>query len=368
MIILVLFQICAALVLVLVLNYLGRLTRGFGYLNFSEIFNRSQIGYNLVLRILSPAIFISILSILLYVLGLEYFVKNIWLTTVWYVAIHLLILLVLNRFSLTEKLTYILIQGAAILSSYAFYILALERGLTYILPDSGNFRTELWFIIILYLYHLSNNYQPNFSKIERQKQKLIVKRLIELHKKYESKLIDEFRTNIFLKKLLFSIMMIEDINRPPFLRFLERIFSRVRPTISTGIMQVRSMKGLSDDESVMIAQQRLLDSYRKNSHGHEYERIKVITEEYNPGEEYFTAIYEIYNRYASRVVKQDNIENVNIKPQNTSPESGNIEVRDFNDQKDEILKQVFELFTQLEPLLSEEEKNKIIESLRKKYE
>jgi len=92
------------------------------------------------------------------------------------------------------------------------------------------------------------------------------KKLYAYQCKYGSMLPNRFLGDPLLWCVFFSIMAIEDSNRPSAFRFLERIACTLGMAHSTGIMQQKSEKPLSDSESVELAIDyigRMWDSFLK---------------------------------------------------------------------------------------------------------
>lgn len=79
------------------------------------------------------------------------------------------------------------------------------------------------------------------------------KKLYEFEHQFGSMLSKRFESDPLLRCVFFSIMAIEDANRPKGFRFLERIACSLGIANSTGIMQQKSSKPLSDCESVKLA-------------------------------------------------------------------------------------------------------------------
>ncbi len=78
-------------------------------------------------------------------------------------------------------------------------------------------------------------------------------KLFEYERKYGNLLGDRFSQDPILRMVFFSIMAIEDSNRPAGVRLFERIACVFGAAKTTGIMQQRSDRPLSDDESVVLA-------------------------------------------------------------------------------------------------------------------
>jgi hypothetical protein len=289
------FQISAALLLCFIVGFLGRLSRGFGYANLSNLSIEGNFGFNLVLRILSPSIYISFLAIFLYKLGINDFVKNIWLISLWYAIFNIGISIFLGKFALVKKFLYFSIHIISVFISYYFYALALSRGLEFILPEAGNFRTEIWLIILLFFYALLNKYEPNQATYYESKNNFLKRRYAYLYKHYKNSLLSNFTENKFLENLLFAIMIIEDINRNRIFRFFEKILFPFGFVKTTGIMQVQNNKLLSDEESVKLAQEKILElskSYKDSRTG--WDLMSNIVNDYNGGPEYLEDVKDAY--------------------------------------------------------------------------
>lgn len=256
-----------------------------GYVSVDQLLSTSNLGYNIIYRILSPAVFISFASLALDSLGLSYFTKNIWLVAVYYYLINFGVLILLGRFALINKFLYFFITSASILLAYWVYQSAIKYGASAILPDSSAFRTEWWFIILAYFYSLLNNVSPNYSIEYHRKKRFLLNRYEKLSKKYDSFLTKEFKTNDFLRLVFYSIMITEDINRPKFFRLVERLMFFTKMIKTTGIMQVTNKKLLTDEVSIKLAQKIILSSFSKHKKEakSDYELAGLIATDYNGG-------------------------------------------------------------------------------------
>lgn len=76
---------------------------------------------------------------------------------------------------------------------------------------------------------------------------------------YSSLLPARFTEDYLLEAFLYSVMLIEDSNRPRWVRVLERTLFFTGLVKTTGIMQVKSARCLSDDESVVCAAMLIQD-------------------------------------------------------------------------------------------------------------
>lgn len=79
------------------------------------------------------------------------------------------------------------------------------------------------------------------------------KKLFEYERTYGGLLPRRYESDLLLRAVFFSIMAIEDSNRPSSIRAIERLLCRLGHAKTTGIMQQRSQEPLSDEESVRLA-------------------------------------------------------------------------------------------------------------------
>lgn len=97
-------------------------------------------------------------------------------------------------------------------------------------------------------------------------------RLFSYERKYGSLLSERYDRDVLLRSLFFSIMAIEDANRPPAMRLGERLLSVFGLAKTTGIMQQGSDVPLSDADSVRLAvpyvermRDRFLETYARSA-------------------------------------------------------------------------------------------------------
>lgn len=279
------------------MNYLGSKTRNLGYANLSEIQHSGLLGYNLVFRILGPTVFISVVSMLLYQFRFDEFVKSIWLVVVWYVFLNITIVLFWGIFPLVNKVLYFTTHLATIGLSYWIYNSTLIRGIEFVLPDIASLRTEFWLIILFFFYYVLNNLSPDYNADYNRREEFIKGRYHKLRDRYYSVLTEPFKNDSFLEKTLFSIMIAEDINRPSFVRFFERILFPFNLVKSIGIMQVKFDKFLTNEESIKIAQQIILEAFGeyKDKTDHNRELFRNVASKYNKGNKYRVDVMEIFS-------------------------------------------------------------------------
>lgn len=136
------------------------------------------------------------------------------------------------------------------------------------------------------------------------------KRLASYEQRFGKNLPVRYKQDILLRVLFFSIMAIEDSNRPEGVRMLERVLCRFGFASTTGIMQQKSARPLSDGESASLAAEYIcgmwddyLKAYAKSGSATEGEDNISFTGQYysydfktmrNSTEENFSLLYGDY--------------------------------------------------------------------------
>lgn len=139
----------------------------------------------------------------------------------------------------------------------------------------------------------------NYKKITKSnKKKYIRKKYINFINKY--KVIVPMDIH-FYKYLFYSIMIMENYNRPPYLRLLERIIFIFRtlfgknPKMTLGIMQITTTKMISDKESINLANKKIIkDIYNVMNSSNELEISAIIKK--------VALLYNNNNLYADEVI------------------------------------------------------------------
>lgn len=115
-----------------------------------------------------------------------------------------------------------------------------------------------------------------------------VQRELNSIKRFLPSLIKQSKVNRLDSKILVSIAILENINRPSWIRILERIFSNFLKIKTYGLMQVSSSKYLSDEESIKIATNKIAKLNYKNN-------LLKLGKLYNGDKEYGKCLNFIFN-------------------------------------------------------------------------
>ena len=219
--------------------------------------------FNFLYRIISPIVFLFIVSAILYKLSLDKFVSNIYMVSVYYVVFRLIFNLLTNRALLMNWYRQVIYWISIItLSYYSFSEIIYKR--ENILPDFTTVSNELWIIILIFLFHTLNQIRISSDKTIKRKERYLKSRF-NYFKKCYGKIIDDKIENHKLKSIIYSIMIYEDFNRPKAARLIENAkFYITSKTHSLGVMQVQTDKFINDEKSVKLGVKKIKKAYKKN--------------------------------------------------------------------------------------------------------
>jgi hypothetical protein len=256
--------------------------------------------FNFLIRVLTPVIYIIIVSAIFYALRLDKYVVRIYLVNFYYIVFRLLFNLGTNRGLLLNWYRQFLYWTAIITISYFAYDKIIKER-TNLLPDFNTVSNELWIIVLIFLFQVFNNLRFSQDATIKRKENYI-KRRFEIFKLKYGKVISDRTANSSLQLLVYAIMIYEDFNRPKIARTVENIIQKFdRKPHTLGVMQVRSDKNISDLQSVILGTERIVTAHQKLLSGilanaeemHDYAVISMIISEYNGGSSYQTEIFEL---------------------------------------------------------------------------
>ncbi len=219
-----------------------------GYLSeFS--FRGGSYGNNLIIRIGSPVLFVAICWSIAKYLAID--ADQIWLVGIYYVITNTFWLLFFQRFSVTSKVE--LVTFYTLITAIAYLLYSNVNLVSFNLQDI-NFGLLL---LIIYLIQFAINYRSDEDKDWKRYNKWINSEYSKLHRKYAGKLQETVFNSAILEDVFFSVMLVEHYNRPTGFRIIERLLFPFGIVKSTGIMQITSKTPLDDEQSVVLAVDKL---------------------------------------------------------------------------------------------------------------
>jgi hypothetical protein len=310
----VLVQIFLGIGLFFLINWIGKHSYSIGYMEISIFVKTEEApALNFLIRVLTPIVYIVIVSAILYYLGLDKFVWNIFLVNIYYVVFRLLFNLVTNRGLLLNWYRQFLYWGAIVAISYFTYV-KLIKVKANILPDFTTVANELWIIILIFVFQITNNIRLSEDGTFKRKQNYLKSRHNYFMSRY-GKVIKETTQNEALEAIVFAILIYEDFNRPKAIRIVENIKQRVtKKTLTLGVMQVESDKIISDLESVKLGAEKVVNAYKlylsklikENDYFHVYSAYDEIIANYNGGDSYQSEILELISIITENFYKDSN--------------------------------------------------------------
>lgn len=295
----ILFQIFAAIVLFFLINTIGRFapvdSRYYQITSFLE--TDEAPAFNFSFRILTPVVFIILVSTLLYQFKFDTYVKGIYWVSIYYVVFRALFNIILDRAYLInweKQIFYAICTVGATYLIYEKLIIKKEN----LLPKFSDISNELWIIILIFLYNLINNIQVSENGAENRKFKYINHTFRNFKKKY-STLISSKTNSIRLEQIIYAIMLHENFNRPKAFRLLEYVKSKFSKNhMSLGIMQVRSDRFINDLQSVEKGVEILIKEVDL--------LLPKFKEEYEKDVEYSYQIEHLEQTYQASLIRKYN--------------------------------------------------------------
>jgi hypothetical protein len=250
-------------ILFFIINWIGRHSYSVGYMQISMFLKVEEApAFNFLLRIISPIVYLFIISAILYKIGLDRFVVNIYFISIYYILFRLFFNLITNRGLLMNWYRQVLYWISIITISYYSYTEIIYKREN-ILPDFETISNELWIIILIFIFHTLNQIRISSDKTIQRKDNYLKSRLSHFKGKYDD-LVNEKINNDKLKSIAYALMIYEDFNRPKAARFIENArFKLTGKKHSLGLMQVQTTEFINDKKSVELGLDKIIKAYQK---------------------------------------------------------------------------------------------------------
>lgn len=245
-------------------------------LGIMEYFNNKKISS--IQKILIPVIYIVIVS------GLCMDIKdNIYLIVIFQVVMHeFYINNVTGNNLLINKKEYLINSLVSVILSifiYNYYISKVDS----ILPLPNEFRSILWFLIIIFIYcllkeHLKVSSPNNVSFIERKREYVIV-----MYAKLKNRYFKVVKSKKdIVNKLIYAMMIYENYTHPLISRKVTVMKRKLfENTYHYGIMQVESNQEIDDEESIRIRINEIEKILSKKSNKSKNDIRNILEEVYS---------------------------------------------------------------------------------------
>lgn len=265
------------------------------YQGFSTRFFSSSSGGKISTNSIIFWIFISpFFSILGYVCSL--FLNSVFKTChvsynylwtislVFWIVIYLIIL-ILGRRKLVNHLFILIIAIASIVLNWYIARIAFTGNVNDISPDSSNTAFQFYLAIglslisIVQVIYESENYNLKRTRFIREKIQKYLR---------EYKVIYSLKGNIELLYLSLAILVLEDFERPKFIRIIENI-------LRTKTRNIAQNDSIDDIDSVSILVKQLQDLAVSSKEKDKIKKLRFIIKEINCSDQYVTNVMELFN-------------------------------------------------------------------------
>jgi len=279
-----------------------------------SIFVRSETApaFNFLFRVLSPVIYIIIVSAIFYKFELDFLVKNIYLVSIYYITFRLFFNIITDRHRLINWRRQIIHASTMSIISWLTYD-SIIKNKKNVLPDFNTVSNELWIIILLFLFQVLNNLTFSSEDTEKRKENHLMARYSVFKAKFGG-IITELSRNKKLEALIYAIIIYEDFNRPKVIRYVENMkFRATKKTMTLGIMQVQSNEIINDIDSIKRGVRKLLNDLKdvsiqieRTDEYREWEIQSALIEKFNGGKSYNSEVSELFQIVWSKFYNGDN--------------------------------------------------------------
>lgn len=278
-----------------------------GYVKMSVVIQDDTAPlFNYLFKVLTPVVYIILLTAVFQKAGLEQLTSKIYFIVIDYWLIRLSAVILLGHIRLINWITQIVYWVSSI--ALAIWFQSVVDKVNTILPDPQSLLEELWLLIIVFLYSLFNKMAVFRSGTQRRKERYIDYQFLKFRRRY-GQVVSENCKSPTIEAITYSVMIYENFNRPALARCLERIlFAKSKKKHSFGIMQVQSIKPLTDEESikqgieiVKNAARQYLAKVNKKNYLSFYGLIDEVSFCYNGGDgSYYNEVESIFEQVRSK--------------------------------------------------------------------
>lgn len=249
-----------------------------------------RYGINMLIRTLFPVCFIIIVAGIFYNNNLDQYVNNIYVVTITFYLFRWANIAIIQRRGLLhywrrEFFCFILALSLSVVVYYTFITKTRE-----IFMPIEALRDAIWFAIISLMVGLIWNISKRRFSENQEIQVSIRERYIYSYLNKFKKRYKISNKNPDLEYLIYAVMIYENYNRPPFIRFFEYIKCLLCGHATLGVMQVSTNSLISNKQSVVKGVEILKNNYDEHNND-----IEKTIGSYNKGDKYKEEVLYIYN-------------------------------------------------------------------------
>lgn len=252
-------------------NAIGGISLKIGYTEINYRYKREDnFAFDFVFKIITPILITIAFALIVHFLGYPIYYQNIWAAILGSWLIRIIYIITWNRHSLVNWWIFLLQASVSSSLSYWLYYKLIDHP-TLLFPSRDNMISEVWLIVILFLYKAVTDINPRDRDSQVRKNQYLESKFKYLKARY-GELISDKAHCVEVEILTYSIIIHENYNRPKIVRIFENFANLFKHDGTYGIMQVKSNKTLSDFESIVQGLEILNKLFTK---------VKTSTEEKN---------------------------------------------------------------------------------------
>ena len=292
-----------ALALFLIQNWIGSKSYSRGYIKFSLLDDKDEaLSFNFVIKVFGPIVYLIIMVAILQYFHCNQFLFNIINVVYYYILIRIITIFLYERSSIVNWWRIIFYYSSILIIS-SIICSKFINSVDNLLPDFSEIKNEIWLLIIIFLYQVGNRTEEILPKepyetsraylpeLKQRKKRYILKKYSHYKKEYWN-IIDKISNqNRQINTTIIAILIFENFNRPPIIRFVERCLIKItKKEMTLGIMQVSSNRAISDTQSVVIGTENLCSKFRKNQKESETARFRLMIKHHCPDRKYIRQV------------------------------------------------------------------------------
>lgn len=196
-----------------------------------------------------------------------------------------------KRKAVHRVIIFVLLLEAVIIG-----MISKDYNFSLIAPNLGAVRDNLWsnMLSALIIIGFINLISIPKNRVPKDKFKIIEVKYSRIMRKYGTtikKVCEEYQCH---SGLLLSILIYEDMNRPRWFRFFEKVlFVQTKGEMTLGIAQVRTDKLINDNESIRIASELLQNTSAIDVAN--YDKVASVLFRYNFSKVFVDEVFDIVN-------------------------------------------------------------------------
>lgn len=265
----------------------------FGYRSFSPSnTEKMDFSFNFIYALLFPSIFLLMCCMVLKYMNIE--IPMLWVIVPLYYVIRDLIIIIDGKWCFVTVWRDVFCFVFGTILSYGvvnLFSLYWNR-----IDPVGALIDNLWIVIFAFVYAIVKSLASSVATVDTEKKNALYMGIS--HAKHKAKYDDVIRGALGeeyerLAPIVYAIIVAEDYNRPKLTRAIEYfvfITTPVKKTRSLGVMQYRTNKYITSEESVFLGTKKILEKYKETYDFNE------IVQDYNDGEDYVEIISDIIYR------------------------------------------------------------------------